>query len=156
MLVPTGRLSIIIEYRRYDHAEIEDPGRYLEQSIDRLVDKIGESMDAAIKADAESAQRHRENEARARVERERLAVERKERERLEQLAAAEAARKKALFEEAKRWKDACLLREYLDAVDMRAHVAGSANEDFQRWRHWASAVLQEMESGCVSLLRATS
>ncbi len=84
-------------------------------------------------------QRKREEEE---AEARRKAKEKAEREERERIAAEEKARRDELLTEAKNWRSARLIREYVEA--RRASEATQASE-FENWARWALKEADRMD-----------
>lgn len=143
----TGELRLYVT-RNYSETRFgdDDSAGALEGRLNEIFVRIWK-MVVRCRADAREAERREQ----ARQEAARVAAIRAEEARQEQQRAAEAAqqvkdeeaRRAALVAEARRWRDAAVLREYI------AHVAEKArhesSEEMRAWLAWASIAADELD-----------
>ena len=123
---PTGILAFQIE--AYPRSEWKDGTRPLE---DRLPDIIAK-LELNGKERHENTLRHERNR-RLRQEEERIQTERLERKK------KELTDFKALLHQATRWRQTCMMREYLAAFEKNLRSSGGPSPDTQTWLVWAKA-----------------
>jgi hypothetical protein len=82
------------------------------------------------------------------IEREKYWQEQREKQRLEKEAQErkekDAAAFKELMEQAQRWQQAKLMREYIEAVQQKEIMNGTISEDVKEWLQWAFRKVDEL------------
>lgn len=121
---PTGILSFFIE--RYSPKEWKDGKLRLEDQLQDIILKLEAEAQRLTQERIELEKHWQEQREKQRIERE--IQERKEKE---------AAAFKELMEQAQRWQQAKLLREYVEAVQAKAKSNGYESQDLQEWVQWA-------------------
>lgn len=83
------------------------------------------------------------------IEREKYWQEQREKQRLEredqEQKEKEAAAFKDLMEQAQRWQQARLLREYIEAVQQKATMNDVLSEDVKEWIEWAFKKVDKLD-----------
>lgn len=141
-LNPTGRLTLGVEQMGLGETLISD-------RKDAPIEKQWEQIMAAVE------HRHaRSLEQIAEWARSKLEYAERERERQERLRSQEearraeereSARRQALLHEARNWKEANLLREYLQHLETRRAAGGIAAEGYEAWAAWADEVATALD-----------
>ncbi|MEK6615588.1 MAG: hypothetical protein AABZ32_05690 [Bacteroidota bacterium] len=76
-----------------------------------------------------------------RIEREKYWAERKEKERIIQAERDKKAKEvsdfRALLQNATQWREAKMLREYLDTIEQKATVENNLSDELKNWLQWA-------------------
>lgn len=141
-LNPTGRLTLGVEQMGIGETLISD-------RKDAPIEKQWEQVMAAVEhrhaksleqiAEWAKSKRDREDRERERQERQRL------QEEARRAAEQENSRRHALLQEAKSWKEADLLRQYLRHLEVRRAAGGIAAEGYEAWAFWASEVADALD-----------
>ena len=123
---PTGILCFRVRERAYRTIEWKD-GKL---SIEKQLSKILANLEIKVKELKEENLRIKEYWAKER-EKERIELEKKKGKEKELYGFMR------LLKKAKRWRKATMLRDYINAVEIKAIESGNVSEDFKNWLMWA-------------------
>ena len=124
-LQPNGKLEL--KFNHYSHSTTGKDGKVpLEEQISKIIARL-ELMADELRVQTEENRIWRLQHE----EKERLRKEKAERKKLE------LATFKKTLQDASRWQEVIILREYIDVVETTALSAGKLSEEAQAWIEWA-------------------
>jgi hypothetical protein len=141
-LNPTGRLTLGVEQMGLGETLISDrKDAPIEKQWEQVMAAVEHRHARSLERIAEWDRSKREYADRERERQERLRLQ----EEARQAEERESARRQALLQEARNWKDANLLREYLQHLEARRAAGGIAVEGYEAWAAWADEVAAALD-----------
>lgn len=138
---PTGELRLYIG-QTFSEVLIADGA---DTPLERKLNEIFERVYGRVVRCREEARKHEAWEQQREEERRQRQEEADRARALEEVRESERRRRRALLQEARAWRTATLIRDYVSHVENEPFVSGSQPSKSEDWRRWARAVADEMD-----------